>query len=186
MNKDAKKDGFGKGAGGLIIFFAGLILALVSGWVVFPNILYSQKTQPLNFSHAAHQDSTCEDCHYLRKDGSYTGVPRLEKCIECHESPMGDTKDELKLVETYVQNNREIPWLVYSWQPDNVYFSHAPHNAKNIKCAVCHRDVAQETTLPVFRENRLTGYSGSTMKMEVCEKCHAREGTTNSCELCHK
>jgi hypothetical protein len=184
--KDDKKSASGNAMGGFVVFFAGLILALLQGWVLFPNVLFSQKTQPLNFSHAAHQDSTCEDCHYFRPDGSYTGIPNIEKCTECHESQMGETDDERILVEDYIKNNREIPWLVYAWQPDNVYFSHAPHKAKNMKCVDCHRDVTAETTLPAYRENRLTGYSKTTMTMDVCEKCHARENTTNSCELCHK
>ena len=185
MNDDMKQAS-GKGGGGWIFFFAGLIVALILGWVAFPNLLYSQKTQPLNFSHVAHQDSNCEDCHKYREDGSYTGIPKLEKCIECHESQMGESEDERILVDEYIANKREIAWLAYSWQPDNVYFSHAPHKAKDVKCVECHRDVTGEKQLLPYKENRLTGYSMSTMNMDVCEKCHAREGVTNSCQSCHK
>ena len=183
--KDQKKGAPGKGSLGLVIFFAGFILALVAGWVVFPNLLFSQKTQPINFSHVAHQDTSCEDCHFFRDDGSYTGVPKLAKCKECHESAMGSTEDERILVEEYIAKDQEVPWYQYSWQPDNVYFNHASHKGK-VECVVCHRDVTKEQKLPAFRENKLTGYSITTMKMETCEKCHAEKGGNNACAACHK
>ncbi len=181
-----KKTGSSGKALGVVLFLLGFIAALVVGWVVFPNLLYSQKTQPINFSHAAHQDNDCESCHALRADGTYTGIPRIEKCKECHESAMGDTEAERILVEDYVAKDKEVPWKVYAWQPDNVFFSHAPHKGKGLECVTCHRKVDDEKTLPVYRENRLTGYSISTMKMVECEECHASKGASNNCEICHK
>lgn len=171
---------------GGVAFVVGFIGALIVGWLVFPAVLFSQKAQPMNFSHVAHQDTACEDCHAFRDDGTYAGIPRLEKCKECHESAMGTTESEKILVEEYVQQEKEIPWKVYSWQPDNVYFSHAAHKAKGVECVACHRDVSKEEKLPVYNENRITGYSDRTMKMDVCEKCHADKGANNGCEICHK
>lgn len=182
--RQEKRDASGKGGMGWVVFFTGFILALIVGWVVFPNLLFSQKNQPMNFSHVAHQDSSCEDCHFFREDGSYSGIPTIEKCKECHESQMGQTEDERILVEEYIQKDREVPWRVYAWQPDNVYFSHAPH--KSLECVQCHTDVSKEQTSPRFKENRITGYSASTMKMESCEKCHAERSGSNNCEVCHK
>ncbi len=184
--KEENKSASGGGVMGGIIFLAGFVLALIVGWVVFPNLLFSEKLQPLQFSHVSHQDSSCEDCHAFRPDGSYAGIPNINNCKECHESPMGSSEDERKLVEDYIQNDREIPWRIYSWQPDNVYFSHAPHKAKEIECTRCHRDVAEEKTLPAYKENRITGYSSRTMKMIECEKCHAEQGANNECWVCHK
>jgi len=184
--KEENKSASGKDVMGGVIFFAGFILALIVGWVVFPNLLYSQKTQPMDFSHASHQDSSCEDCHAFRPDGTFAGIPTTEKCKECHESAMGNTEDERKLIEDFIQKDLEIPWRNYSWQPDNVFFSHAPHKAKGVECVQCHRDVSKEKTLPVYKENRITGYSRETMKMIVCEKCHAERGVNNECGLCHK
>jgi hypothetical protein len=183
--KEEKKSASGKGVGG-IFFFGGFILALIFGWIVFPNLLFSEKAQPLNFSHVAHQDSTCDQCHSFNPDGTYSGIPRLDNCVECHESPMTSEESERILVEEYIQKQQEIPWKVYAWQPDNVFFSHAPHQAKNIECTRCHRDVSKEAKLPPYSENRLTGYSKSTMKMIDCEKCHAQMGANNNCQVCHK
>jgi hypothetical protein len=184
--KEEKKSASGEGLVGGILFLAGFILALIVGWVAFPNLLYSEKTQPMNFSHVSHQDSACEDCHAFRPDGTYAGIPQTDKCKECHESALGSTEDERKLVEDYIAKDQQIPWRNYSWQPDNVYFSHAPHKAKGVECVQCHRDVAKEKALPIYKENRITGYSKETMKMIVCEKCHAERGVNNECELCHK
>ena len=185
MNEE-KKSASGKGVVGGIIFLVGFILALVVGWVVFPNVLYSQKAQPMNFSHAAHQDSSCEDCHAFKPDGTYGGIPAIDKCKECHESQIGSKEDEKILVEEYIQQNKDIPWKVYAWQPDNVFFSHAAHKAKGVECVSCHRDVSKEEKLPPYREDIITGYSISTMDMVTCEKCHAERGVTNNCEICHK
>jgi menaquinone reductase, multiheme cytochrome c subunit len=59
------------GAGGPIILFfiLGLAASLIVGWVIFPNVLYSQKKQPIDFNHALHVeevDNGCESCHYFR------------------------------------------------------------------------------------------------------------------------
>ena len=186
MNEE-KKSASGKGGlGGIVFLLAGFILASIVGWVVFPKVLYSQKTQPINFSHAAHQDNACEDCHYFKEDGTYSGTGQTESCAECHESAMTDSEDEAILISEYIEKEKPIPWLTYAWQPDNVYFSHAPHQKEGIECVRCHRDVSSETKLPVYSENRLTGYSKSTMKMIECEKCHAEQKASNACQMCHK
>jgi hypothetical protein len=174
---------------GWIFFSLGLGVALAFGWGVFPTLLYSQKIQPLNFSHASHQDSSCEDCHTFRADGTYTGIPKIEKCKECHEDPVGSTEAERILIEEYIKQDKEIPWLVYARQPDNVYFTHASHVGKGMECVNCHHDVNREGKdfkLPPVKVNRLTGYTTGTMLMVDCEKCHAERGTTNSCNICHK
>lgn len=186
MKKEGNTHSSGSSVLGLVFFLSGFIVALVVGWLVFPTLLFSERIQPINFSHAAHQDSTCEDCHTFRSDGTYTGIPQLDKCKECHESQLGQSESERILVEDYIQKDREIPWLVYAFQPDNVFFSHAPHKAKNVACVRCHRDVSKEEKLPVYRENRLTGYSAGTMKMIECEKCHADQSVNNDCGICHK
>ena len=53
MEADSKKPG-GLKINGWIFFLVGLIAALIVGWIVFPLVLYSEKSQPLSFSHASH------------------------------------------------------------------------------------------------------------------------------------
>jgi menaquinone reductase, multiheme cytochrome c subunit len=35
---------------------------------------------------------------------------------------MGSDPDEIKFVEEYYEKGIEVPWLVYQYQPDNVFF----------------------------------------------------------------
>lgn len=181
-----KNGSSGSKALGIFFFLLGFVGALAVGWYVFPSVLYSQKAQPVNFSHVAHQSEDCESCHALRPDGTYGGIPKLDRCKECHESAQGTSEDEAKFISDYVEKNVEVPWKIYTWQPDNVYFSHAPHKGQGLECTRCHRDVTNEEKNPPFKENRITGYSISTMKMVECEKCHAEKGASNNCEICHK
>jgi hypothetical protein len=205
---------------GLVYFLAGLVPALFIGWVIFPFALYSSQDQPLNFSHAIHLDpekvdgvegetelEKCLYCHSFRDDGTFTGIPRLEKCTECHddpESPLGESPEEVKFLNTYVESEREIPWLSYSRQPDCVYFSHIAHvNMGNLDCQTCHGDHAKTDQLPVYKKNRITkysiniwgknilGYKTNTwdrMKMDDCAECHTEKGRelNNACFVCHK
>ncbi|MBU0733857.1 MAG: cytochrome c family protein [Proteobacteria bacterium] len=203
-------------------FLLGLIGALIVGWIIFPAVLYSKQAQPINFNHALHLDSEkvdgidgktkaekCEFCHGFRDDGSFTGIPKLEKCTECHddpESPLGETPVEKEFMKRYVANEKEIPWLVYSKQPDCVYFSHIAHvKMGTIACATCHGDFADNEKLPLYVKNRLTGYSiniwgkrisgfywnkkpSDRMKMDDCARCHTKmeQEQNNACFVCHK
>jgi hypothetical protein len=175
---------------GWVLFFVGFVGALIVGWVIFPKLLYSTQQQPINFNHAIHRESAgmyCEDCHNFREDGSYAGKPTLTSCIGCHEFPMTESEDEAELISEYIEPGKEIPWVSYSRQPDNVFFSHAAHvKVAEMECTECHRDVTQEATAPPVRVNRLTGYPNEVMKMYVCEDCHAREQVSNACQVCHK
>jgi hypothetical protein len=105
-----------------------------------------------------------------------------------------------------VAEEKEVPWLVYSKQPDCVYFSHIPHvKMANLECATCHGKHSETDQLPLYEENRLTGYSRNIwgkrlsgvyfkkepydrMKMDDCAECHTKKGRkeNNACFVCHK
>ncbi|HYA03259.1 MAG TPA: menaquinone reductase multiheme cytochrome c subunit QrcA [Syntrophobacteria bacterium] len=190
MSGEKKQQGSDKV--GWILFIVGLVGGLFVGWVLFPQVLYSTQQQPLNFNHVAHVEGggmACEDCHQFRPDGTYAGLPGVDSCAGCHQAPMvsGDTKTEEKLIAEYIEPGKAIPWVSYSWQPDNVFFSHAAHvKMGQMKCTECHRDVLKEAKTPPVKINRLTGYGGETMKMYVCEDCHAAKNVPNGCDVCHK
>jgi hypothetical protein len=205
---------------GLVYFIGGLAAALLIGWVLFPIVLYSKNEQPVNFSHAIHTDPNildviegdteaerCSFCHGFRDDGSFMGIPKLSKCMECHddpESPLGETLEEKKFLEEYVASQKEVPWYKYYKQPDSVYFSHIPH-VKNgeIDCKTCHGDHSHTNNLPLYKKNRISGYSiniwgenisgyktntWDRMKMDDCTECHLKNGheENNECFVCHK
>lgn len=190
----------------LLAFLAGAGVALLAGWVAFPQLLYERSQQPLQFSHKVHAEagSACQDCHVLGEDGRFAGIPGVAKCAECHSALMGSTPDEKALVEFYVAHNREIPWLVYSRQPDNVWFPHAVHlNRAKLACERCHAGHGKTDTLRPFERNRISGYSRDIggvslarvtrpgrpttgMKMSDCEDCHAASRVTAGCLACHR
>ena len=200
--------------GPIILFFiVGLIASLIVGWVIFPQLLYSQKRQPVGFNHALHNeevDNECESCHFFREDGTYSGVPKLAQCIECHEEVQGEDPGEARFVNEYVAKGREVPWLIYSRQPDNVFFSHVAHvKTGQMECVTCHGNIGESESLKVYEENRISGYSRDIwgkniagfkrnswdrMKMDDCSECHVKENINQNsvqtlkggCFVCHK
>jgi hypothetical protein len=205
----------GDGAAGPItlFFILGLVASLVLGWVVFPQLLYSSKEQPIQFNHALHNDEVdeeCESCHFFREDGTYSGVPKLEQCIDCHEEVQGEDPEEEKFVTQYVEKDREVPWLIYSRQPDHVFFSHVAHvKMGKMDCVTCHGHIGESESLKVYQANRITGISRDLwgkniagfkkntwdrMKMDDCSECHVRENVNQNsvqtlkggCFVCHK
>ena len=107
---------------GLVHFAVAFVGVLFVGWIIFPMVLYSSNTQPVELGiDASTKLETCLYCHEFREDGSFAGIPKLTKCMECHddpESPMTETKSEEILLKDYVAEGKEIPWLSYSRQPD--------------------------------------------------------------------
>jgi hypothetical protein len=205
----------GKGAAGPVIlfFFIGLLASLALGWGIFPKLLYSQKPQPIDFSHAMHNeivDEGCQSCHFFREDGTFSGSPKLDQCIDCHEEVMGVSENEARFVEQYVEKGREVPWLVYARQPDCVFFSHAAHVIKaKMECTTCHGHIGTSDHLRDYEANRITGYSRDIwgksiaglkkntwdrMKMDDCSECHMQNKKMASsvqthkeaCFVCHK
>lgn len=205
----------GDGAGGPIILFfiVGLAASLLIGWVAFPKLLYSQKRQPIDFNHALHVelvDHGCQSCHFFRADGSFSGIPRLAECAECHMQANTDHPEEVKFVEEYLKPGREVPWLVYARQPDCVFFSHAAHVVKGrMDCLTCHGPIGESTSTRVYQQNRISGYSRDIwghniagikrnswdrMKMDDCAECHASANVPagsvqtqkDGCFVCHK
>jgi hypothetical protein len=202
-------------AGGTItlFFIFGLVASLVLGWVIFPQLLYSKKNQPIDFNHVLHNelvDDGCESCHFFREDGTYSGVPELAQCIDCHEEVQGESEEEEKFVMQYVAKGREVPWLVYARQPACVFFSHIAHvKMGEMDCVTCHGHIGESESLKVYEENRITGYSRDIwgkniaglkwnswdrMKMDDCSECHQKNNVNQSsvqtqkggCFVCHK
>jgi len=202
------------GAGGTItlFFIFGLVASLVLGWVIFPQLLYSKKKQPIDFNHVLHNElveESCESCHFFREDGTYHGVPKLAQCIDCHEEVNGDDPEEEKFVTQYVAKGREVPWLVYARQPDCVFFSHIAHvKMGEMDCVTCHGHIGESESLKDYEANRITGYSRDIwgkniagikwnswdrMKMDDCAACHKKNNVNlgsvqtgrGGCFVCH-
>jgi menaquinone reductase, multiheme cytochrome c subunit len=191
-----------------LLFFFGLGFAgaLIIGWIAFPRVLYSRQQQPLDFLHKTHAEKSgqteCESCHSFASDGQYAGIPRTEVCAGCHTEKLGTSAQEARLVDTYVKNGKQTPWLVYSRQPANVWFSHTIHTRRaGLACTDCHGNYGTSDQLRVYEHNRITGYSrdiwghsisrlrrapGDGMKMTDCEHCHRRHHVEVGCLGCHQ
>lgn len=190
----------------LLAFAIGFGAALAAGWGAFPRVLYQKKVQPIEFRHKTHAaksgTSACGDCHALREDGAFAGIPATTSCAGCHGEPMGTTKAEAALVNDYVKPQRETPWLVYAQQPANVRFSHAIHTRlAGLKCEDCHGTQGETDALKPYEVNRISGYSRDIwgrsmsrlrraphegMKMADCEDCHRKRGVEAGCLGCHQ
>jgi hypothetical protein len=190
---------------GKIVFLAGVLTALGAGWIGFPYAIYQSRPQPVDFSHKVHADkagSKCEDCHAFREDGTFAGIPSLDKCAGCHSAAMGTTVAEKNFIDQYVTPQREPQWLVYARQPENVYFSHITHvKLAQVKCERCHGDEGSTDGLRSYQQDRISGYSRDIwgrpvskiglrteggMRMDDCVACHRQQGLEHSCLDCHK
>jgi len=183
---------------GKIAFLAGLAVALGAGWAGFPYAIYTSRSEPVNFSHKVHADKAgakCEDCHAFREDGTFAGIPALDKCAGCHAAAMGTTAAEKSFIDRYITPRREPQWDSLARQPENVFFSHAAHVKRgNVKCETCHGALGATDELPRYQQDRISGYSRDIwgvsgrpgMTMNDCIACHNREGREDSCLDCHK
>jgi len=191
-------------------FAISFLVHLFVGWIIFPKLLYCEKSQPIDFNHKLHAEELgeCEGCHFFREDGSFSGIPALSNCVECHEEAVGEHPEEAKLVAEYVEPGKEIPWLSYSRQPDCVFFSHAAHTVMaEFECETCHGPIGESEDSRPYQQNWLTKYSRDiwgradagllalagkqtntwdSMKMNDCADCHKEHGTNNACFVCHK
>lgn len=190
---------------GTIIFGTGFLTALFVGWFIFPTLLYKTEPQPLQYNHKLHvtdQGMQCENCHSFAENGSFQGIPSVSICAECHSAQLGESTAEKVLVEEYIMPNKEVPWKVYSRQPDNVFFSHASHvKIGQLDCKECHGNQGKSEHLRVYQINRISGYSRDIwgpnisgiqseswqgMKMDKCIRCHDERGRHDGCIACHK
>jgi len=190
----------------LLIFSLGFVVALLVGWIGFPHVLYLQKRQPVDFRHKTHAEKSgvaeCSECHVIRDDGEFAGIPAMEKCAGCHADKIGESKAEAALVDLYIKPGHETPWLVYAQQPPNVWFSHAIHVKRaGLKCTDCHSNYGESDQVRVYEVNRISGYSRDIwghsisrlhraphdgMKMSDCEDCHRQRHVEVGCLGCHK
>lgn len=188
---------------GVAPFFVGIVVALVFGWWLFPTLMFNSQEQPVQFTHDTHVNVAgldCNYCHKIRPDGTFSAIPTTKECAVCHQVLLGESRAERVFWDEYIRPGKEVAWLIYQKQPDNVFFSHAPHSLENCNnchefsktelCLFCHVNVKDKA--PTYHENRLSGYSKDTMKMWQCERCHANPnhlaGTAanNACFVCHK
>ena len=190
----------------LFVFAIGMGLAIITGWTAFPRALYVRSNQPLEFHHKMHSEKSgltqCDSCHVLGTDGQFSGIAGIETCAGCHADKVGTSKAEATLVDVYIKPSSETPWLVYSRQPANVWFSHAIHARRaGLTCRDCHGNFGESDQPRAYEQDRISGYSRDIgghslsrlrraahdgMTMSDCEDCHRRRNVEVGCLGCHK
>lgn len=157
---------FGFLAGALLILFIHLT----------PN---SKANQPLLFNHKKHteQGIECISCHPHFKTQTFSGLPDIGVCIECHKDPLTASKEEEK-VRLFYQQKKKIQWKRIYEQPDHVFFSHRRHVLLGkMNCKDCHGEIE--------RMERPPSKPWVKMTMKWCMDCHLNKKVTNDCMACH-
>lgn len=162
-----------------IFVIIGAALVIIFIGIMVLRSLWGRIEQPLAFNHKIHMenDLECLDCHPYFKDHAPSGRPTLETCSNCHEEPLGESKEEKRLIE-YIKSGNEIEWHRLYRVPEDVYFSHRRHVVLgNIECNTCHGNIG-ESSKPPSKPLKIT--------MRKCMKCHEEKKADYDCIACHR
>lgn len=137
--------------------------------------------QPIQFNHKKHvveNKLECSECHTTYLTGATSGRPTVEICSMCHAVQLGESAEEAKLVSTYVEPEKEIPWKRIFRTRKDVYYSHRRHVALGeLECKQCHGDIGNMTKPPS---------RPVVMAMKTCIGCHRKRQVTEDCVACHR
>ena len=135
--------------------------------------------QPIAFDHSLHVGQNkiqCLYCHNQVERSSYSNIPPLSTCMNCHIVVKTDSPQIQKLRDAY-DKGESIPWVKVHMLPDHVKFVHSAHLAKGVNCQTCHGEVEKMQKI----------YQYSDLSMGWCVNCH-REPQYNAplnCTTCH-
>ena len=148
----------------------------------------SRVEQPFAFKHKIHVaelEIPCTHCHIGVEVADHATIPARDICLECHEEALGDSPEEVRLVE-FLATGEPIPWQRVTRVDEHVHFSHRRHVvAGGIICETCHGQVP-EMESPFSQP--FINYRGET-GMERCIGCHLASGNPRAlvdCTLCHR
>jgi hypothetical protein len=149
------------------------------------NALGPVVTQPIEFPHYIHVEKMgidCMYCHTYARRSAVSGIPRLNKCIGCHQN---------------IESVKDTPRIkILLDEPDFVRFNHERHIQRFIfeqgrptreVCGYCHGDVGSMTTARRVK----------AISMGWCISCHEMDhkldavsdktsNGPNDCWQCHK
>ncbi len=160
-------------------FLIGLTIGILSLLILINLGLSTRPEQPLRFNHRKHHDQgiACVTCHPFSKEQTFSGMPTVAVCMECHQDSITPHPDEEK-IRRFHREAREIPWKRIYRQPDDVFFSHRRHVAlAGIACKTCHGEIGQSEQPPSQPWVKMT--------MKWCMDCHTKSKANNDCLACH-
>jgi hypothetical protein len=154
-----------------ISIVAGILLAVTSLSVIaglqrstYVTQAYSEKEQPVQFSHKHHVGDDgidCRYCHTTVEIAASAGIPPTKTCMNCHTQIWADSP-YLEPVRESWRTGIPIKWNRVHDLPDFVYFNHSIHVNKGVGCSTCHGNVAD---MPAI-------YQVASLQMEWCLECH--------------
>lgn len=160
-------------------FLIGLAIGVVLLILFFGLGFSSKNGQPISFNHKKHQEQgvECITCHTHFKDQTFSGMPRVAVCMECHKDSITKNPDKEK-IRQFSQKGEEVPWKRLYQQPDHVFFSHRRHVVlAKMECQNCHGDIGQSERPPTKPWVNMT--------MKWCMDCHTKTKANNDCLACH-
>lgn len=166
---------------GLRLAVAGSACALFVSLLVGGAGCSEPVAQPLEFSHKVHvvdQEFECIECHKFNRTHTYSGMPTVEDCLECHDEALTESPEEAKLLAA-AESGAPLVWGRLYALPEHVYYSHRRHVVlAELDCATCHGDIGVSAAPPPEAPTEIT--------MGFCEDCHERSGVTTDCIACHR
>lgn len=158
-------------------FAMGLAVAFVAGIVGLRPYFQESLRQPIQFNHLAHNGVDCSACHEFVNTDSFAGLPSLDLCLTCHETPITESPEEEK-IRTLARQGTPVEWRRLFRQPAHVFYSHRRHvEIARLECVECHGEIGNSTAPPA-RVTNLT--------MEACTSCHEKKNVKDSCLDCHR
>jgi hypothetical protein len=169
-------------AGGTATTRARMVAAAVAGAALLALVpgCGDPVQQPLAFSHKIHaeQEIECTDCHKYPRTQTFSGLPTVEDCMECHEDPLTKSAEEEK-IRTAAKEGRELRWRRLFRVPDHVYYSHRRHVVlADLPCKTCHGTTGASERPPPVAPVQIT--------MDFCIDCHSRSNVPVDCVNCHR
>ncbi len=152
--------------GGVLLGIAPIYLVVLVWYTFSPSttdIGYAPK-QPVPYSHAMHAGELgidCRYCHTTVNDSSFSAIPTVDMCMNCHARVRNETPKTAPLIEA-AKTGQALRWKKVHDLPDYSFFNHSAHVNKGVGCVTCHGRV---DTMEVV-------YQAKTLSMGWCLDCH--------------
>jgi hypothetical protein len=169
------------GRGTLIVL--GIIVLAAGGLAVVSAATGDAPQQPIPFPHDIHSGTNevpCLYCHSSADRSVDAGLPAVEVCAGCHIPggvPMVAADSAgVRLLTTYWNEGRSIPWVRIHDLPDHAHFPHMIHvNAEDLECQECHGQVEAMAEIRLQQD----------LRMGWCLQCHQERDVRTDCTVCH-
>jgi len=150
---------------GLVLLVGGLVgLAYALQSSPYMTRAWTEREQPIQFSHERHVAGNgidCRYCHTSVETSASAGIPPTKTCMNCHSQIFADSPF-LEPVRASFRTDRSIAWTRVHDLPDFVHFNHSIHLAKGVGCSTCHGRVDR---MPLVSQVQ-------TLQMSWCLDCH--------------